>query len=200
MYHLPSEATVILSDVLSLGRPGSNTYMLLAHLISYFGVLLDCSGYGADGFPTYGGSNSQYNVHKYMDLSQDESNYSNRQIGLAASSFGFSDGGASVTETALTNFVCYRCPAYIKIAPNSAQELQVICQGEIAPPAILPLMAVMLQFPASLPANLLSPRLLTQAQQLRVCYPGRLAPLKPPPHLQARRPQRTIHRLYPWAL
>jgi hypothetical protein len=37
---------------------------LLTHLYEYFGVLLGCSTVGSSGFPAYGGSSSQYQVHK----------------------------------------------------------------------------------------------------------------------------------------
>ena len=44
----------------------------MTHLYSYFGYLLGCSQIGKEGFATYSGDTSMYDVHKYMDLDANE--------------------------------------------------------------------------------------------------------------------------------
>ena len=52
----------------------SKQYTLLTHLYSYFGALLGCSTIGGE-FPSYTGSASQYEVHKFMRLNNNQVSY-----------------------------------------------------------------------------------------------------------------------------
>lgn len=53
----------------------SHQYMLLTHLYEYFGTLLGCSMQGGAAYPSYAGSASMYETHKFMQLSAAEVGY-----------------------------------------------------------------------------------------------------------------------------
>lgn len=97
------------TDPLSFGTESSNQYILLSHLTQYFGVLLGCSTYGMDRFPKYAGVNSQYQVHKYMDLAEANISYFIEQVGLSAQSFGAVSSDIMAAATALNSTFGYRC-------------------------------------------------------------------------------------------
>lgn len=67
----------------------STQYFLLTHMYQYFGALLRCS-MQTDGsaFSTYQGDASQYQIHKFMNLTKYETDYFITQAGI----FGFGPG------------------------------------------------------------------------------------------------------------
>lgn len=123
------------SNATAIGTAGSNQATLFAHLVQYFGVLLGCSGYGMTGFPAYAGVNSQYSVHKYMDLSEAETSYFIEQVGLSATSFGASTADVTAVAMSLNSTFGYRCAPAAVVVPNIAAAQQVICQGPSCPVA-----------------------------------------------------------------
>ena len=54
----------VIAPMKSLAMSLTSNSKLLAHLYSYFGILLGCSQSGKDGLPAYDGEKSQYDVHK----------------------------------------------------------------------------------------------------------------------------------------
>ncbi|TGO21174.1 hypothetical protein BPAE_0235g00030 [Botrytis paeoniae] len=111
----------------------TNQYSLLTHLYQYFGVLLSCSKQGGAGFPGYSGSASQYNVHKFMDLSDAEVNYFIEQVALSAASFGVSDSDLMIIGYSLQQSFGYRCLPPITIIPKQGSQLQSICTDITCP-------------------------------------------------------------------
>jgi hypothetical protein len=69
---LDDGAAAPLKDNKPANGTDSNQYKLLSHLYEYFGALLGCSLQGTEAYPNYDGASSQYNVHKFMDLSNAE--------------------------------------------------------------------------------------------------------------------------------
>lgn len=126
-------ADPIIADPTSSGKMGSNQYILLTHLYSYFGVLLGCTEYGKDGFPAYAGSNSQGEVHQFMALDDAEVTYFIEQVGLAATSFGVTASDAMSAGKALTDAFGQRCSAPAEIVPDTGKEPQAICQADDCP-------------------------------------------------------------------
>lgn len=86
-------ATPLLNN--TLPPNGTNQYLLVTHLYQYFGGLLGCSMMGTADFPAYSGHSSQYNVHKFMDLTYAQTTYFINQVALSASSFGMSHSYAT---------------------------------------------------------------------------------------------------------
>ncbi|TGO63290.1 hypothetical protein BCON_0014g00810 [Botryotinia convoluta] len=111
----------------------TNQYSLLTHLYQYFGVLLSCSKQGDADFPRYSGSASQYNVHKFMDLSDAEVNYFIEQIALSAASFGVSDSGLMIIGYSLQRSFGYRCLPPTTIISKQGSQLQSICTDTTCP-------------------------------------------------------------------
>lgn len=124
---------MLTSEPLFIGSAGSNQATLFTHLVEYFGSLLGCSGYGTASFPAYMGSNSQYNVHKYMDLSETEHTYFIQQVGLAATSFGVTMADVNGVAMTLNSTFGYRCAPAAMVIPGSQSYQQVICQGTGCP-------------------------------------------------------------------
>ncbi|KAI9048293.1 hypothetical protein LZ554_008088 [Drepanopeziza brunnea f. sp. 'monogermtubi'] len=124
---------------LAMGKPAngtdSNQYMLLTHLYEYFGTLLGCSQQGMTGFEAYSGQGSQYNVHKFMDLSNAEVTYFISQVAAAAMSFGVSAEDLTPVGQALTTLFGYRCAAPATAVPAQGSQLQSICQAADCPVA-----------------------------------------------------------------
>lgn len=118
---------------MSVGAAGSNQAMLLNHLYQYFGVLLGCSGYGEDGFSEYQGSNNQYNVHKYMDISANEFNYFIQMVGASATSFGASDSDVTMVANSLNMSFGQRCAPKVAVVPDTDPEYQQMCIGDGCP-------------------------------------------------------------------
>lgn len=111
----------------------SNQYFLLTHLYEFFGSLLGCSEYGMTGFPAYDGFASQYQVHKFMDLDQNEVGYFIQQVGLAAESFGVTPADAQAVGKSLNSLFGYRCaPNATAIAAQGSVQ-QSICSADTCP-------------------------------------------------------------------
>ncbi|TGO07642.1 hypothetical protein BTUL_0257g00030 [Botrytis tulipae] len=105
----------------------------MTHLYQYFGVLLSCSKQGSGDFPRYSGSASQYNVHKFMDLSDAEVNYFIEQVALSAASFGVSDSDLMTIGYSLQQSFGYRCLPPTTIVPKQGDQLQSICTDNTCP-------------------------------------------------------------------
>ncbi|KAJ8068453.1 hypothetical protein OCU04_004008 [Sclerotinia nivalis] len=111
----------------------SNQYFLMTHLYQYFGVLFGCSKQGGTDFPAYSASASQYEVHKFMNLSDAEVNYFIEQIALSASSFGVSASDLMIIGYALRQSFGYRCLPPATIIPSQGAQLQSICTDSTCP-------------------------------------------------------------------
>ncbi|TEY46887.1 hypothetical protein BOTCAL_0311g00020 [Botryotinia calthae] len=111
----------------------SNQYFLLTHLYQYFGVLLSCSKQGGAEFPGYSGSASQYNVHKFMYLSDAEVGYFIEQVALSAASFGVSSSDLTIIDSSLRQSFGSRCLPPMTIIPNQGSQLQSICTDDSCP-------------------------------------------------------------------
>jgi len=116
---------------LLMNKPANGTsssqYTLLTHLYEYFGVLLGCSTVGSSGFPAYGGSSSQYQVHKYMALDQYQVGYFITQVGLAAASFGVTTEDVTAVGMALAGIFDVKCGPPTTVVPSQGAQLQSIC-------------------------------------------------------------------------
>lgn len=106
---------------------GTNQYTLVTHLYQYFGYLLGCSMMGTDAFPAYGGSTSQYSVHKYMYLTTAQNTYFINQVALAAQSFGVASDDITVVGTALNSLFNQRCTANVSVPMSAPAAPQAIC-------------------------------------------------------------------------
>ena len=106
----------------------SNQYFLLTHLYQIFGTLLGCSQQ-ADGsaFPTYSGNPSQFDVHRFMNLSKPEVDYFITQVGLAAASFGVATADVMAVGQALNTTFGQRCSPPEMIVQGQGSQLQDIC-------------------------------------------------------------------------
>lgn len=107
--------------------------MLLTHLYEYFGVLLGCSMQGGADYPAYDGDASQYETHKFMDLSHAEVTYFINQVALSAMSFGVAKEDLAVVGTALMNTFGYKCEMPITVIPSQGAQLQSVCSGPDCP-------------------------------------------------------------------
>ncbi|KAF7897964.1 uncharacterized protein EAF01_008930 [Botrytis porri] len=111
----------------------TNQYFLLTHLYQYFGVLLSCSKQGGTDFPAYSGSASQYNLHKFMYLSDAEVNYFIKQVALSAASFGVSESDLMTIGLSLQESFGYRCLPPTTVIPKQGRQLQSICTDNTCP-------------------------------------------------------------------
>lgn len=122
---------------LLMGMPAnttnSNQYTLFTHLYQYFGSLLMCSQYGMEGYAAYNGKGSQYEVHKFMDLDENEVGYFNEQVGLSAASFGVTDDDVKAVGTALNSVFNVKCAPPATVVPAQGMQLQSICIAESCP-------------------------------------------------------------------
>jgi uncharacterized membrane protein YgcG len=107
----------------------SAQYFLLTHLYQYFGTLLGCSMQGMAGFNTYQGDPSQYQVHRFMNLTKYEMDYFITQVGLAAASFGVATADVMAVGMALNDTFNQRCSAPAAVIPAQGAQLQAICQA-----------------------------------------------------------------------
>ena len=107
--------------------------MLITHLYEFFGYLLGCSAMGQAAFPSYSGSTSMYNVHKFMDIDALELGYFITQVGTAAASFGVSAADITTVAYALQNAFGYRCAPPIAIPATASPALQAICVASDCP-------------------------------------------------------------------
>jgi len=106
----------------------SAQYFLLTHLYQYFGALLGCSMQGTGGvFSGYQGDPSQYQIHKFMNLSKPEMDYFITQVGLSAASFGAATSDVEAVEMALNDTFNMRCSPPTVVIPAQGSQLQAIC-------------------------------------------------------------------------
>ncbi|OWP02671.1 hypothetical protein B2J93_6636 [Marssonina coronariae] len=122
---------------LTMGKAANGTssqqYMLLTHLYEYFGTLLGCSQQGSGAYAAYDGFGSQYEVHKFMDLSLAEVTYFIEQVAGAALSFGVSADDLAPVGNALMTLFGYRCSPPATVVPAQGSQAQSICQAEDCP-------------------------------------------------------------------
>jgi len=105
----------------------SNQYTLLTHLYEYFGTLLGCSLQGGSDYPAYNGDGSQYNVHKFMDLSYAQVGYFIQQVAYSAASFGVAASDLQIVGNALGALFDFRCSPATIVIPSQPAGLQSIC-------------------------------------------------------------------------
>ena len=141
----------IIANATSPGATGSGQFTLLTHLYRYFGVALNCSHYGNTGFPAYTARGSQYEVHKYMDLSTAQVSYFIQQVGLAAQSFGASTEDVHSVATLLNQTFGYRCSPNATVVPSEGAQLQSVCQEQSCP--LSPNATCANQPPGMMPSN-----------------------------------------------
>ncbi|KAK2035271.1 hypothetical protein LX32DRAFT_607092 [Colletotrichum zoysiae] len=111
----------------------SKQYFLLTHLYQFFGALLGCSKYGMAGFPSYSGFASMYEVHKFMDLDENELGYFIQQVALAGASFGVTQDDLKAVGTALNQLFGLRCSPATTAIPEQGPQLQAICIADNCP-------------------------------------------------------------------
>ncbi|KAK2040761.1 hypothetical protein LZ31DRAFT_603577 [Colletotrichum somersetense] len=111
----------------------SKQYFLLTHLYEFFGALLGCSKYGMAGFPRYSGVASMYEVHKFMDLDENELGYFIQQVALAGASFGVTQDDLKAVGTALNQLFGLRCSPATTAIPEQGPQLQAICIADNCP-------------------------------------------------------------------
>jgi len=111
----------------------SNQYTLLTHLYEYFGSVFGCSQQGMSGYSAYDGDSSQYQVHKFMQLSYAEVTYFIQQVALSAQSFGVAADDITVAGTALNSLFNVRMAAPVAVIPAQGAQLQSICDDETCP-------------------------------------------------------------------
>lgn len=111
----------------------SNQQFLLTHLYQFFGSLLGCSTYGMPGFPAYDGFPSQFAVHRFMNLDENEVGYFIQQVGLAATSFGVTQEDATAVGQSLNMAFGYRCAPNATIIAAQGPNQQSICSADSCP-------------------------------------------------------------------
>ncbi|KAK1659146.1 hypothetical protein BDP55DRAFT_620552 [Colletotrichum godetiae] len=111
----------------------SKQYFLLTHLYQFFGALLGCSQYGMTGFPKYSGFASMYEVHKFMDLDENELGYFITQVAMAAASFGVAQDDLKAVGMALNQLFGMRCSQPATAIPEQGPQLQAICIEDSCP-------------------------------------------------------------------
>ena len=112
----------------------SNQYFLLTHLYQYFGTLLGCTMQMNGGvFSSYQGETSQYQVHKFMNLTKYEMDYFITQVGLSAASFGVATSDVMAVGTALNDTFNQRCSPPTVVIPAQGEQLQAICVNPDCP-------------------------------------------------------------------
>lgn len=112
----------------------SNQYMLVTHLYQLFGTLLGCSMQNATSpFKNYQGDTSMSQVHRFMNLDENEMGYFIQQVGSAATSFGVTMDDATAVGMALTNAFNYRCLPPTALAPGAENASQSVCLAESCP-------------------------------------------------------------------
>ncbi|GKT93626.1 hypothetical protein CT0861_08222 [Colletotrichum tofieldiae] len=111
----------------------SKQYFLLTHLYQFFGALLGCSQYGMAGFPRYAGFASMYEVHKFMDLDENELGYFIQQVALAGASFGVAQDDLTAVGMALNQLFGLRCSPAATAIPEQGPQLQAICIEDSCP-------------------------------------------------------------------
>jgi len=88
------------------------------------------------GYSAYNGKASQYEVHKFMDLSYAEVTYFITQVALSAQSFGVASDDLVVAGTALNSLFNVRYAPPTTVIPAQGAQLQSICTDETCPLAV----------------------------------------------------------------
>lgn len=127
-------ATPIMNNM-PANSTSSNQYFLLTHLYEFFGSLLGCSQYGMGAFPAYAGHASMYEVHKFMDLDQNELGYFIEQVALSASSFGVAKDDLTIVGNSLNTLFGLRCSPPATAIQAQGPQLQAICIADSCPVA-----------------------------------------------------------------
>ncbi|RFU26946.1 hypothetical protein B7463_g9387, partial [Scytalidium lignicola] len=125
-------ATPLAMSLASIGNTSSAQFNLVTHVWQYFGVLLNCSLQGTDGFPSYKGRQSMYEVHKFMDSTEFEQGWFVYELAQAAKSIGFSDEDTTIWYNTMTGLFSYRCAPPVAIG-NQPPQLQSICVAPSCP-------------------------------------------------------------------
>jgi hypothetical protein len=107
----------------------SKQYLLMVHLYQIFSALLGCSL----GYPSYDGSPSMFQKHRFMQLSHTQNLYFILQVGLAAVSYGVTVADATAVGTALGNLYNSKdAPAYsVNAKAGLTTSLQSCCQDGV---------------------------------------------------------------------
>lgn len=85
------------------------------------------------GFPKYSGFASMYEVHKFMDLDQNELGYFITQVAMAAASFGVAQDDLKAVGMALNQLFGMRCSPPATAIPEQGPQLQAICIQDSCP-------------------------------------------------------------------
>nr|OQO06862.1 hypothetical protein B0A51_17441 [Rachicladosporium sp. CCFEE 5018] len=121
---------------LMMNMPANNTssaqYTLLTHLYEYVAYLAGCTIYGNTVHP-YDGDTNMYEVHKYMNIDENEFKYFITQVGLSAASFGVAAADVNAIGMALNNAFGYKCSAPASIPASAAPAPQAICIADDCP-------------------------------------------------------------------
>ncbi|KAL9604617.1 MAG: hypothetical protein Q9219_000337 [cf. Caloplaca sp. 3 TL-2023] len=109
----------------------SNQYRLLTHFYQYFGIILGCT---SPAFPRYNGPASQFQIHRYMDLTAPEMHYFIHNVYDAALTLGVQGpdlvthvGDAISIGVGLDNVFNKQCSPPIQVAPYQTSALQNMC-------------------------------------------------------------------------
>ena len=115
----------------------SNQYMLVTHLYQLFGSLLGCSMQNASSpFKNYEGNPSMSEVHRFMNLDENEMGYFIQEVGSAATSFGVTTEDATAVGMALNSAFNMRCLPAAALAPGAPNASQSICVAPSCPEAM----------------------------------------------------------------
>lgn len=85
------------------------------------------------GFPRYAGFASMYEVHKFMDLDENELGYFIQQVALAGASFGVAQNDLEAVGMALNQLFGLRCSPATTAIPEQGPQLQAICIEDSCP-------------------------------------------------------------------
>ncbi|KAL9004643.1 MAG: hypothetical protein Q9188_002534 [Gyalolechia gomerana] len=112
----------------------SSQHRLLTHFYQYFGLILGCT---SPSFPRYTGPASQFQIHRYMDLSAPEMHYFIHNIYDAALTLGIAGpdlvthvGDAISIGVGLDNVFNKKCAPPVRVAGYQESALQGICGDE----------------------------------------------------------------------
>ncbi|GKT50133.1 uncharacterized protein ColSpa_10314 [Colletotrichum spaethianum] len=76
---------------------------------------------------------SMYEVHKFMDLDENELGYFIQQVALAAASFGVAQDDLKAVGTSLNQLFGLRCSPNATAIPEQGSQLQAICIADSCP-------------------------------------------------------------------
>lgn len=127
----------------------TNQYGLMTHLYEFFGILLGCSmqssnnasptvptnsAYpfgdvtdGGNGFNSYQGDPSMYDVHRFMNLTAADLGYFIEQVALAAESLGVAATDVDMVGVALATTFTELCSPPVALVAGVPAQVQAIC-------------------------------------------------------------------------